>query len=85
MPLAVTEIRRQAFLNSNASTQNNKVETSKLVQNSTFKRRRTTIKTNAAPGMKRLIRFLELLKDYDAAPWANKVGLFRLVKAQFGS
>lgn len=73
MPLSVTEIRRQAFLNDNATSPKTDTSVPRLVQNSAFKRRRMVIKGDVKPGMKRLIRFLELLTDFDAAPWANKI------------
>ena len=72
MPLAVPEIRRQAFLAENSSSTKEALHAPVLVQNASFKRRRVTISEDVKPGMKRLIRFLELLKFYDTAPWANK-------------
>ena len=73
MPLDVLETRRLAFLIKNSTGPKADTETPSLVPNACFKRRRMVIHDSVKPGMKRLIRFLELLKHYDGAPWASKV------------
>jgi hypothetical protein len=71
MPLDVLEIRRLAFLAAN-STAPRKKAASKLLANASYKRARLAISATINPGMKRLVRFLELLRFFDDAPWANK-------------
>lgn len=73
MPLDILETRRLAFLVKNSTAPKPDADTPSLVPNACFKRRRMVIHESVKPGMKRLIRFLELLDHYDNAPWASKV------------
>lgn len=71
--LELRETKRLAFLADNAGGKDEVRAAPRFVQNSDFSRKRIKISNAAKPGMRRLVRFIELLAYLDTAPWANKI------------